>query len=82
MKGKGVSEEEKILGVAAKQVLSDKILGQVCKLVTGDPTNSKNKDPYGRPLTTVWFEGRNINEEMISEGYGIVYGGTGEKKWK
>lgn len=81
-KGKDVSEEEKALGSKSKAALESKILGQICRLIVGDPVNPKNRDPYKRPLVTVYLGDRNINAEMMAEGYGIAYSGKGEKKWK
>ena len=54
-------------GIASRDVLRDKILGQDVTVTV------KNIDRYGRAVGLVSFQGRNINLEMVREGQAWYY---------
>ncbi|MBQ9503127.1 MAG: thermonuclease family protein [Lentisphaeria bacterium] len=54
-------------GIASRDVLRDKILGQDVTVTV------KNIDRYGRAVGQVSFQGRNINLEMVREGQAWYY---------
>lgn len=54
-------------GEEAKQFLASKITDKKVKIIV------KDKDKYGRIVGIVKFEGRDINEEMVKEGYAWAY---------
>tara|TARA_A100001015_G_scaffold318486_1_gene438519 strand:- start:328 stop:777 length:450 start_codon:yes stop_codon:yes gene_type:complete len=75
---KGSSENEKKHAIQARDALSDKILHQIVKL------DIKGLEKYGRILADVFYNGENMNEWMLNNGYAVKYnGGTKkrDKKW-
>jgi endonuclease YncB( thermonuclease family) len=54
-------------GIASRDALRDKILGQDVTVTV------KNVDRYGRSVGQVSFQGRNINLEMVREGQAWYY---------
>ena len=54
-------------GIASRDVLRDKILGQDVTVTV------RNIDRYGRAVGLVSFQGRNINLEMVREGQAWYY---------
>jgi len=54
-------------GNKAKQALSQKIYA---KQVSIDVVTT---DRYGRTVGTIWFDGRDINRELVREGHAWVY---------
>ena len=54
-------------GNKAKQALSKKIYA---KQVSIDVVTT---DRYGRTVGTIWFDGRDINRELVREGHAWVY---------
>ena len=68
-------EDEVEAGKHARDVLRGHILNRTVTIEIA------GMDRYARPLVTVFVDGRNINQWMIDNGYGIEYDGSGEKKW-
>ncbi len=66
---------EKAAGLAAKNALVDEICGKIVSIVVG------KYDKYGRLLVTVLNGTENINQKMITGGFGKPYTGRGEKQW-
>lgn len=60
-------ESGQAYGKKSKQYLSDLIFGKVVSI------EYKKKDQYGRILGTIYYGGKNINEEMIRSGYAWRY---------
>jgi endonuclease YncB( thermonuclease family) len=65
--------DEKAKAIAARDFLSAEILNKIVTLTLGD------YDKYGRILVEVSYNGKNINSEMIKNGYGVKYNGKGPK---
>lgn len=57
--------ETKPLGIASMEYLKQRIEGKKVKVKLHD------KDKYGRWLATVFYEGVNINDELVLNGYAI-----------
>ncbi|MBY0077976.1 thermonuclease family protein [Priestia aryabhattai] len=57
--------ETKPLGLASMEYLKQRIEGKKVKVKVLD------KDKYGRWLAYVFFEGVNINDELVEKGYAI-----------
>lgn len=60
-------EKDQPFGQKAKRVLSDKVYRQQVTV------ESQTTDRYGRMIGQVTFEGRDINREMVAEGYAWAY---------
>lgn len=60
-------ERKQPFGSRAKQALSDKIFGKEVKL------EGEKKDRYGRTIATVVLDDRNINLEMVKDGFAWQY---------
>lgn len=60
-------EKKQDYGLESKEVLSRKIKGKLIEI------EEKSKDRYGRMVAIVKLNGRNINEEMIRDGYAWYY---------
>jgi endonuclease YncB( thermonuclease family) len=63
LEGIDAPETGQPFGTKAKQALSDKIFGQTVTIKT------TGKDRYGRTLGVVWLGSRNIDLEMVAEGW-------------
>ena len=71
MKGKGVSEEEKVAATAARDFVSNLVLHQYVRL------ENIESEKYGRILADVYFGDIHLNELLIQERYAVKYdGGT------
>jgi endonuclease YncB( thermonuclease family) len=57
----------------AFRALSSKVLHQKVRVEIRDIVDLKKGDPKGLAIAVVYQEGRNINLEMLSEGWGWVY---------
>jgi len=57
--------ETKPLGLASMAYLQERIEGKKVKV------KLSGKDKYGRWLATVFYEGVNINDELVEKGYAI-----------
>ncbi len=60
-------EKSQPFGGASKKALTKKIVGRDVLVL------SKEKDRYGRTIGVVMLAGRNINREMVAEGYAWAY---------
>ncbi len=60
-------EKSQAFGNLAKMMLSQKIFGETVRVTVAE------KDRYGRYVGKVSLDGRNINEEMVKEGYAWHY---------
>jgi micrococcal nuclease len=60
-------ESKQAFGTRSKQKLAEKVFGK--KVVV----EYHKKDKYKRILGTIWLENRNINFEMVQEGYAWAY---------
>ena len=63
--------EEKVYGLLAKEWLKKHIDSDI--IISTHVDNEKGK--FGRILGTVWKDGVNINEQMITEGHAVAYFG-------
>lgn len=54
-------------GPESRQHLADMILGKEVDVVI------YNKDKYGRSVGTIYLNGQDINERMVTDGYAWVY---------
>lgn len=70
---------EKAKAIESREYLKSIILNKIVELEI--ILDSKNKDPYKRPLVVIHFDNKNINDLMIQSGYGKPYYGKGEKPW-
>lgn len=70
---KSKNEEERKKAIESRDYLRDRILNKIVKAELG------KFDKYGRILTIIYYEGININDEMIEKGYGKQYDGFGPK---
>lgn len=57
------------LAEAATKALNEKTKGKAVKLKQAD------LDRYNRPVVEIWVKGKNINLEMVEEGWGEAYRG-------
>lgn len=64
-------KEEKVYGLLAKEWLKKHI--DIDIIISTHVDNEKGK--FGRILGTVWKDGVNINEQMITEGHAVAYFG-------
>lgn len=55
-------EVKQAYGAQARKVLSDMVLGRNVTVVGG------KKDKYGRTISVVLLDGRNVSQEMVSRG--------------
>lgn len=76
---KSKSPEEKEMGKKSRDYLRSLILHKIVEIEI--IIDSKNKDPYKRPLVIIRHEGKIINDLMVENGYGKPYFGSGEKPW-
>jgi len=60
-------EKSQAFGNLAKMMLSEKVFGKEVRVTVTD------KDRYGRYVGKVTYNGRNINEEMVKEGFAWHY---------
>ena len=68
--------EEAIAGLRAKEALH----GYVAQ-ARNPVFHLHGVDRYGRPLMSVQFDGHDISDLMISEGYGVAYHGERRIDW-
>ena len=67
----GKNEQEKQCAILARDWLSGKILNKKVEL------RNVQTEKYGRLLAEVWFNNKNMNEEMIKKRFAVPYdGGT------
>jgi len=66
---RGVPEEQKVKGRAARDFLYDMILGELVVIETVKDKEGK----YGRLLGTVWLNDLNINQHLIDVGHAVEY---------
>jgi len=62
-----VRGKERPSGLAARDYLRDRILGEDVKLIT----KKDKKGKYGRYLATVYLGKSNINLELVRKGYAV-----------
>jgi endonuclease YncB( thermonuclease family) len=60
-------ERDQEFGTKSKEFLSSLVFKKEIKLIT------KSKDQYGRTLGTIYLDDKNINLEMVKNGYAWVY---------
>jgi micrococcal nuclease len=64
---------EKAAGEKAREFLRSKILGkQVIIQSVVNPNEEEHKEKSGEFLAIVWFDGANLNDLLIKEGYAIA----------
>jgi len=63
LEGIDAPEAGQSFGAKARQALASKILAKTVNV------EIKGNDKYGRTLGVVWLDGRNINLEMVAEGW-------------
>ena len=73
---KGATEEERAKARAAKDALSELILGKVVLL-----RNTKTKDKYGRLLADLMLGEVFVNSYMLEEGFARPYDGKTKSVW-
>ena len=66
---RGSNENEKKHAIIARDALSNKILNNMVIL------DIKGTEKYGRLLADVLYDGTNMNEWMINNGYAVKYDG-------
>ena len=67
--------DERPAGLAARDVLRDKILGKEVIIKTEKNTRrEEKKDAHGRWLVTVYLDDVDINQWMLDNGYAVVWG--------
>jgi endonuclease YncB( thermonuclease family) len=71
---KGSSENEKKHAIISRNALSDQILNQIITL------DVKGNEKYGRLLADVLYNGKNMNEWMVQNGYAVKYDGGTKKR--
>jgi micrococcal nuclease len=67
LSGIDAPESRQPFGSRAKQSLSGKVFGKTVRVL------SEGQDKYGRTLGTVEVDGRNVNVEMVKEGFAWHY---------
>lgn len=67
------NEEEKKKGLLAKKRLSELLQNDIIIKTTND-----KQEKYGRLLATIFVNDKNINEQLITEGFADAY--SGEKR--
>jgi micrococcal nuclease len=71
MKGKGVSDEEKMAAILARDFVSNMVLHKYVRL------ENIESEKYGRILADVYFEDIHLNDLLVKERYAVKYdGGT------
>lgn len=65
--GKNTSEEQKEIGIEAREYLKNLIEGKEIIIKTIKPENDK----YGRFLGEIFFDGLNINDDLVTRKYAI-----------
>jgi endonuclease YncB( thermonuclease family) len=60
-------EKSQAFGNLSKMMLSEKVFGKEVRVTV------TNKDRYNRYVGKVTYNGRNVNEEMVKEGYAWHY---------
>lgn len=60
-------ESKQAFGTRAKQKLAEKVFGRTVVV------EYHKKDKYKRIIGTIWLENRNINLEMVQDGYAWAY---------
>lgn len=73
IKGKGITQDEKLAALSAKKFVSDLILNKYISL-----KNIKN-EKYGRILADVYIGDIHLNDILLKERYAIPYDGTKKK---
>jgi len=71
---KGSSENEKKHAIISRNALSDQILNQIITL------DVKGNEKYGRLLADVLYNGKNMNEWIVQNGYAVKYDGGTKKR--
>jgi micrococcal nuclease len=71
---RGSSENEKKHAIISRNALSDQILNQIITL------DVKGNEKYGRLLADVLYNGKNMNEWMVQNGYAVKYDGGTKKR--
>lgn len=71
---RGSSENEKKHAIISRDALSEQILNKIIKL------EIKGKEKYGRLLADVLYNGKNMNEWMVQNGYAVKYDGGTKKR--
>ena len=66
---KGKTQEEKNAAIISRDVLREKILGEIVLL------KDVKTEKYGRLLATVYLNNINMNEWMLTNNYAIPYDG-------
>lgn len=67
LKGINTPEEKMFLYNESKDFLRESIENRIVRL------KGYGSDKYGRILAYVFYDGKNINEEILSEGFGSLY---------
>jgi micrococcal nuclease len=67
LSGIDAPEKKQAFSEKSKQALSEKVFGKVVTL------EDKGKDRYGRTLGVLIVDGRNVNQEMVAEGWAHWY---------
>jgi len=71
IKGKGVSDKEKVLAIRARDFLASLIMNKEIEL------RNISNEKYGRILADIYLDDIYINDLMVKEGYAVKYdGGT------
>ncbi len=65
-------EKTQAFGTRAKIALSEKVFGEMATIKVS------TKDRYGRIVGYVFVQGKNINKEMVKEGYAWFYNQYGK----
>ena len=60
-------EKRQPFGSRSRQALADKVFGKDVTVVV------REKDRYGRTVGRIYLDGRDINAELVAEGYAWVY---------
>lgn len=66
---RGSNENEKKHAIISRDALSNKILNNIVTL------DIKGTEKYGRLLADVLYDGTNMNEWMVNNGYAVKYDG-------
>lgn len=67
--------DEKDKAIKARDYLRGRVLDKIVKI------ESMGMDKYGRPLIEIFLDNININDEMLKQGLGKPYDGTGKKEY-
>ncbi len=71
------NQEEKKVGLEAKEFLSNMVLNKLIEIRTPE----REEDKYGRILGSVYYTGKNVSDIMIENGYGYFYDGKKKKQF-